>query len=118
MQDIGKHLSIHENLDLRGAAGNLLETFAADVDTVPDLLILLNDSAGFLNKESRQRLEHRISKLIEEDLAAKEYDSNEAQVYRRLLYTSALRSSEDTYAPSIEQRYSFLAPHCRAHPIL
>lgn len=60
MSGIGKYLSVNDSLDVRRAAGSLLEHFTAEVDTVPDLLLLLDECAHVIDKESRQRL---ISKI-------------------------------------------------------
>ncbi|KHJ88833.1 hypothetical protein OESDEN_11363 [Oesophagostomum dentatum] len=94
MSGIGKCYDIHDDSHVRRAAGNLLERFTAEVDTVPDLLLLLDECGNIIDKDSRKRLECRISQLIEEDLASGEYDANEAGIYRRRLGTCSLRLSE------------------------
>ncbi|ETN85673.1 hypothetical protein NECAME_06292 [Necator americanus] len=94
MRGIEKHLIVSDSLDVRKAAGNLLERFTAEVDTVPDLLLLLDECASIIDKGSRQRLVRKISEIIDEDLIAGEYDVNEAGIYRRLLSMYNLRSCE------------------------
>ncbi|KAK6731759.1 hypothetical protein RB195_007925 [Necator americanus] len=94
MRGIEKHLIVSDSMDVRKAAGNLLERFTAEVDTVPDLLLLLDECAGIIDRGSRQRLVRKISEIIDEDLIAGEYDVNEAGIYRRLLSMYNLRSCE------------------------
>ncbi|VDN19599.1 unnamed protein product [Cylicostephanus goldi] len=94
MRHVANDPKSREDLEVRAAAGDLLESFTADVCTVPDLLVLLDECAEAIDEESRHRLEEKILKLIEEDLAAEEYSVEEAQVYRRLLQEYILKWSE------------------------
>ncbi|CAJ0594215.1 unnamed protein product [Cylicocyclus nassatus] len=94
MRHVANDPSIREDLEVRAAAGDLLESFTTDVCTVPDLLVLLDESAQAIDEMSRYRLEEKISKIIEEDLSAEEYSIEEAQAYRNLLQEYMLKWSE------------------------
>ncbi|EYC10620.1 hypothetical protein Y032_0054g2465 [Ancylostoma ceylanicum] len=102
MRGIGKYLSVNDSLDVRKAAGILLENFTAEVDTVSDLLLLLDESGDIIDKDSRQHLVSKIWQIIDEDIAEGEYDVDEAEIYRRRLSKCILRFSEPGDCKSVD----------------
>ncbi|VDO69735.1 unnamed protein product [Haemonchus placei] len=60
MRKIGDRLRVNDCVALRCAAGRILERFASNVDTVPDLLLLFDECGEAIDTESRKRLADKI----------------------------------------------------------
>ncbi|XGW21147.1 hypothetical protein V3C99_004249 [Haemonchus contortus] len=102
MRKIGDQLRVNNCVGLRCAAGRLLQRFASDVDTVPDLLLLFDECGEAVDTESRKRLAGKIFRLIEEDVSEGEYSEQEGRIYYRLLNTYIIRACKNDEAVTVD----------------
>ncbi|KAJ1347214.1 hypothetical protein KIN20_002222 [Parelaphostrongylus tenuis] len=102
MRCIGQYLDSMDSSKVRCAASHLFEEFTRDIDTVPDLLLLLDECGEIIESHSRVVLASKISHLIDEDVAASEYDVTQASIYRKLLTNYVMKTSEPGDCPSVD----------------
>ncbi|VDM58819.1 unnamed protein product [Angiostrongylus costaricensis] len=96
------YLDKTDSSKVRCAANRLLEEFTRDVDTVPDLLLLLDECGDIMESRSRIAIAYKVLDLIDDDVTTNEYDVAQACIYRKLLTTYVMRASKPGGCPSID----------------